>query len=217
MSEIMEKEGLAEIVDATRAMSEGDFYKSVNTKLQGELGDLARYIDKTRKNLQKLDPAVSETTEKMPQASTQLSDITKATEAATHKIMSFTEKVMDYEEIVSGKIKELREAATARTVDSTAILRIAREIEDINDRSKNDLIEILTALSFQDLTGQKIKKIVTLVGEVEAKILELLISFGIKKEGGARKEEMMGQLKDASKGLGVNQGLVDDILKNLGI
>lgn len=217
MSEIIEKEGLAEIVDATRAMSEGDFYKSVNTKLQGELGDLARYIDKTRKNLQKLDPAVSETTEKMPQASTQLSDITKATEAATHKIMSFTEKVMDYEEIVSGKIKELREAATARTVDSTAILRIAREIEDINDRSKNDLIEILTALSFQDLTGQKIKKIVTLVGEVEAKILELLISFGIKKEDGARKEEMMGQLKDASKGLGVNQGLVDDILKNLGM
>lgn len=217
MSETLEKEGLSEMLDATKAMSEGDFNKSVNTKLQGELGELARYIDKTRRSLQKLDPVVTETTDKMPQASSQLTDITMATEAATHKIMTFTEKVMDDQEIVSVKIKDLREAATASTVDSTAILRIARDIEEINNKNKNDMIEILTALSFQDLTGQKIKKIIALVGDVETRILGLLISFGIKKEDGARKEAMMGQLKDASKGLGVNQVLVDDILKNLGM
>ena len=44
------------------------------------------------------------------------------------------------------------------------------------------MIEILTALSFQDLTGQKIKKIIALVGDVETRILGLLISLGIKKE-----------------------------------
>lgn len=217
MSETLEKEGLSEILDATKAMSEGDFNKSMNTKLQGELGELARYIDKTRRSLQKLDPAVTETTDKMPQASSQLADITMATEAATHKIMTFTEKVMDDQEIVSVKIKDLREAATATTVDSTAVLRIAREIEEINNKNKNDMIEILTALSFQDLTGQKIKKIIALVGDVETRILGLLISFGIRKEDGAKKEEMMGQLKDASKGLGLKQDLVNDILKNLGM
>lgn len=217
MSEAVEKEGLAEIIDVTRAMSEGDFYKSVNTRLQGELGELARYIDKTRKNLQRLDPAISETTEKIPQASSQLSDITKVTEEATHRVISITERVMDDHETVADKIKELRDAVTAAVIDGPAILRIARDIEEINDRNKNDLIEILTSLSFQDLTGQKIKKIVSLVEDVETRILELLISFGIKREDGAKKEEMMGQLKDAAKGLGVNQGLVDDILKNLGM
>lgn len=217
MSEGIEKEGLTEIIDVTKAMSEGDFYKELNTKLQGELGDLARYIDKTRKKLQKLDPTISEATEKMPQASSQLSDITKATEEATHKVISITERVMDDHDVVSGKIKKLREAVTAGVIDGMAILKIARELEEINERNKNDLIEILTSLSFQDLTGQKIKKIVSLVEDVETRILELLISFGIKKEDGTTKEEMMEQLKDATKGLGANQGLVDDILKNLGM
>lgn len=215
MSEMSEKEQLEEIINVTKAMSEGDFYKELNTKLQGGMGELARYIDKTRRSLQKLDPPVSIVSEKIPQASSHLFDITRATEEATNKVMTITEKLMDDQEIVSAKIKDLREVATAKTVDSTAILRIAREIEEISNQNKNDLIEILTALSFQDLTGQKIKKIVTLVQDIEMRILELLVSFGIVKEDWD--EDVLKQLKSPEKGLGVNQDLVDDILKNLGM
>jgi chemotaxis protein CheZ len=215
MSEISGKQGLAELIDATKAMSEGNFYKELNIKLQGELGELAKYIDKTRKSLQKLDPPVSTISGKIPQASSHLFDITKATEEATHKVLSITEKVMDDQEKMSEKIAKLRDAATAAAVDGPAILKIAREIEEINSNNKGDLIEILTALSFQDLTGQKIKKIVALVQEVEMRVLELLLSFGIVKEDWH--EKVIGQLKDPTKGIEANQGLVDDILKKLGM
>lgn len=215
MSEISEKQGLAELIDATKAMSEGNFYKELNTKLQGELGELARYIDKTRKGLQKLDPHISSVSGKIPQASIHLFDITKATEEATHKVLSITEKVMDDQEKMSEKIAKLRDAATAAALDGPAILKIAREIEEINNRNKDDLIEILTALSFQDLTGQKIKKIVALVQDVEMRILQLLMSFGLVKEDWH--EEVLEKLKDPEKRLDASQGLVDDILKKLGM
>lgn len=215
MSETSVKEGLSEIIDATRAMSEGDFSRDINTKMQGEMGELARYIDKTRKSLQKLDPAATVTANNIPHASNQLFDIAKATEEGTHKVLSITEKILDNQDAISNMVKELRDVATSKVVDSSAILKIARDVEAATSQNKDDLVEILTSLSFQDLTGQKIKKIVALVEDVETRILEILIAFGIKKMDEGKRHDMMEQLKVADPAL--KQDLVDDILKNLGM
>lgn len=211
------KEELSELIDATKAISEGDFYKGISTKLQGELGDLARYIDRTRKNLQKLHPAVTETSERIPDASSQLSAITRATEEATHKVISITERVMDTQEMLSYKVKELKEVAALQVIDGSAILKITKDIEAIVNQNNTDLVETLTALSFQDLTGQQIKKIVALVQDVEGRILDLLMSFKLKNGEEKKKEKIIEQLKDPAKGLGINQGLVDELMRELGL
>lgn len=228
MSDIIESEELTEVVDvpkeelselivATKAISEGDFYKEITTKLQGELGDLARYIDRTRKNLQKLHPAVTETSERIPDASSQLSAITRATEEATHKVISITERVMDTQEMLSYKVKELKEVAALQVIDGSAILKITKDIEAIVNQNNTDLVETLTALSFQDLTGQQIKKIVSLVQDVEGRILDLLMSFKLTNGEEKKKEKIIEQLKDPAKGLGINQGLVDELMRELGL
>lgn len=211
------KEELSEIIGVTRAMSEGDFYKEMSSKLQGELGDLARYIDRTRKNLQKLHPAVTETSERIPDASSQLSAITRATEEATHKVISITERVMDTQEMLSYKVKELKDIAALQVIEGSAILKITKDIEAIIGQNNTDLVETLTALSFQDITGQQIKKIISLVQDVEGRILDLLMSFKLKNGEEQKKEKIIEQLKDPAKGLGINQGLVDDLLRELGL
>ncbi|MFO0768204.1 MAG: protein phosphatase CheZ [Nitrospiraceae bacterium] len=51
----------------------------------------------------------------------------------------------------------------------------------IGDVMKDDdkrLVEIMTALSFQDLVAQSVNKLVTILDEVEHKLLQLVVVFG---------------------------------------
>ncbi|MBF0531403.1 MAG: protein phosphatase CheZ [Deltaproteobacteria bacterium] len=47
-------------------------------------------------------------------------------------------------------------------------------------RIANHITGILEALSFQDLSGQRIMKIVRLISDVQVQLLSLLVSFGTK-------------------------------------
>jgi chemotaxis protein CheZ len=73
---------------------------------------------------------------------------------------------------------------------------------------EDDLTEILTTQSFQDLTGQTIKKVIKLVGEIEEELVRLIASFGVKIEQGAKTERITPEE--------VSQADVDDLLKDFG-
>ena len=87
---------------------------------------------------------------------------------------------------------------------------------------------MMEPLSFQDLVGQRIQRIIKLVRSMENRIEELIVSFGIKlkkhKEDPTKSYEELN--KDVNKylnelkgpqrsGQGLNQDAIDDILENL--
>ena len=64
------------------------------------------------------------------------------------------------------------------------------------------LMDIHVALSFQDLVAQRVAKLVTILNEVQHKLLKLVVVFGIKKKkdgaaakDGGRGDEMLRQLE----------------------
>jgi len=93
------------------------------------------------------------------------------------------------------------------------VLKTAEEIRHIVTENKETLLDIITGLSFQDLTGQKIKTIVTLIEEVEKRILHLIVTFGLKSKETVRDDSLVKEFsgKDVIK-----QDLVDNILKEFG-
>ncbi|MEK7306547.1 MAG: HAMP domain-containing protein, partial [Nitrospirota bacterium] len=107
MSEINKEDGsngsdaVRELLDVTRAMANGNYSREIESDLYGELGELARYINITFKKLQTLEPNIKLSSEKIPMATSQLSDITRATEEATNRIMELTEKVLDNHDLIS--------------------------------------------------------------------------------------------------------------------
>lgn len=216
MNEVYEEKdysSLKELVESAKAMSEGNFYKEVNTKLKGELGDLARFINITMQNLQFLDPPVRESSQRMPEVSSQLFDVNKAAEEATHKVLSLTEKILEDQEALSLQISKLKNVVETTKPVNGDLHDIIGELKRINEEDKNGLIEILSNLSFQDLTGQKIKKVMVTLEEVQTRLLECIMAFGItiKDEG-----EIISQLKDSSVSKDLKQDLVDEILRELG-
>ncbi len=197
--------GMDEIIKATKAMAEGDFHQEIDGELYGQIGELAKYINATIKKLQTVAPNIAMASDKIPAASVQLSEITKATEEATHGIMGQVERVLDNQDLILHHIEAIEKGGDI----SMAI----GELRQVTSDNKETLLDIITGLSFQDLTGQKIKGIISLIEEVEKRIIQLIVTFGLKSKTTIEEGSPLREFTDSTK---LEQGLVDSVLKEFG-
>ena len=127
-------------------------------KVYADIGELAVYIKTARRDIAALSP--SEITEKhLPTASDELDAIVVSTETATNSIMEAAEGI---ESLLSEMPPDQVEAIT------------------------NHITTVYEACSFQDITGQRINKVVVTLKHIEKRIEELLAAFGT--EGGDARE-----------------------------
>jgi len=188
-------------------------------KLYAELGELTRYIETTMRQLRQVEAPIHDTTAQLPQASEHLSDLSKLTEEGTHRVMELTETIQDNRLALSRGLSQL----TSFLANGGSIADALHQLKTLERRVADDerrLVEIMTALSFQDLVAQRIKKIMTILDDVEHKLLEMVVVFGLSQEGGGKKingkaDQMLKEL-EASKSTALKQDLVDDILGQFG-
>jgi chemotaxis protein CheZ len=186
-------------------------------KLYGELGELTRYIENTMRQLRCVEAPVEETTAQLPQASEHLSDLAKLTEEGTHRVMELTEELQDNRTLVMQRVGEV----TGQFSGSQAGVQTDRmaAITALLLADEKRLMDIMTALSFQDLVAQRIKKIVAILDDVEHKLLQMVVVFGSNPEGAqganGKADQMLKEL-EASRCTALKQDLVDDILGQFG-
>jgi chemotaxis protein CheZ len=171
--------------------SQGDLYN--------EVGRVTRKLhDAVRSFKDSIDPKLSELAKNdMPNAVDRLQFVIAKTEEAANKTMSIVEKYIMKMDEVADQIRKVQ--GPPETI--SYLKQFKNELED-------DLTVILTTQSFQDLTGQTIKKVIALVAELESELVKLIATFGVKIEaGGAAKLPLPEK---------VNQADVDDLLKNFG-
>ena len=193
--------------------------KAPDTKLYEELGELARFIDTTMKTLSEFSAPVSTSTEQLPQALNHLTNLKTMTEQGTHKVMLEVEAIQDNHVKLSGMLKELTLALQA-TQAAPAILQQMHAVSNAINADDKRLLDIMTALSFQDLVAQSVNKLVTILREVEHKLLQLVVVFGPYQKQAAKQEQdkasqMLKQL-EATKNTSMDQDLADEILKQFG-
>jgi chemotaxis regulatin CheY-phosphate phosphatase CheZ len=101
-------------------------------------------------------------------------------------------------------------------------------IEPHIDNSMSLISDSFIQMSFQDLTGQRIKRIINLVNQIEERIKNMVISFGIKITERERNphissdelqravEEKVTELAGPQReGKGLDQAGIDELLANL--
>jgi len=194
-----------QLVEGARAMSQGDFQHEIKEDLYGQLGEIARYINATIKRMQSIEPNIAHASDKIPQASVQLSEISKATEEATHIVMSQVEKVLDNHDVI------MHHTESAERGDNAS--SCMGEVKLVVSENKEILMDIITGLSFQDLTGQKIKMIIGLIEEVEKRLLQLIVAFGLKSKDAKESDDT---IKEFTGNPTLKQDVVDNILKEFG-
>lgn len=189
-----------------------------DTQLYDKLGELTRFIDKTIKTISQFADPMSATSEQLPAATTHLRDLRKLTEDSTHKVMELVETIEANHKLVHMQFDALMNGLGSSSHDATAAKLAA--IRKMLEKDNPALIDIITAMSFQDLVAQRVNKLVTIMDEVQHKLLELVVIFGPFTKGAGQSEaskasEMLKQL-EASKNTSMNQDVADEILKQFG-
>lgn len=207
----------------SKALLQSEFYRRISSDLQSGLKEIYSEISQAKRSNSMAPTAMvaghGTAEELFSEASDQLDSILKTTEKATENIMDIVEQLQSMQMAVANIVKGF-ESGGVKKEDR-------RQLGEINEKLGNDLMSIMTTLSFQDLTGQRIKIIINTIKKVEQIVLNLYMSTGLKLK--AREEEpekdldqldhdaqvKMSELKGPQDK--TDQSAVDDLLGQLGL
>jgi chemotaxis protein CheZ len=143
------REDVAEVVSEMLQSLEGDL-SEVNLKVYSELEGLAKYILAAKREIAALRPD-DITSEHLPKATDELDAIVGSTEEATNGIL---------------QAMELLEGLTAQMP------------AEIAEQVTNAVTQVYESCNFQDITGQRITKVVKTLKQIENKVAALIGAFG---------------------------------------
>jgi len=186
--------------------------------LYNKLGELARFIDETMRKLGELTTPLVGSTSHLPQASQALTDLVTMTEEGTHRVMDLTEVLLENHKRLSAGLNVIQVAPSESGQDYVGVVAQAACLTEMVAANQKALLDILTTLSFQDLVGQRIKKVVDILAEVQARLLDLVVHFG---ERSVSKDADTGSAVVLLKELeqvktSIKQDVVDELLKQHG-
>ena len=222
---------------------EDDFFRDLAHEMSGEVKELALMIIKFRKGLkEKIHPEVTEiATKYIPQTTDQLEGIIETTEMASNKIMDNLENMRSEISEMKRAMDALREGKivsskgeqerSAGEIDPQAVEALCPLIDRMESHIKNEkglISDSFIQMSFQDLTGQRIRRIMGLVDKMEKRLMGMVFSFGIKltekdKNPGVSDQDLQRAVDDKlftlsgpqKAGQGLDQANIDELLATL--
>ena len=187
-------------------------------KLYEEMGELARYVERAMKAISQVSPGIVSSSTQLPTATGHLNDLIKMTEEGTLEVMRLTEMIQDNRDQI---VKDLsRIVGTLQGAEHAKLAERLENVKSVMMADRKHFTGIMTALSFQDLVAQRVEKLVAILDEVQSKLVELVVIFGLPQNGtetGAEGTagELLKQLEESKK-TAMKQQVADEILAQFG-
>ncbi|MGE3977331.1 MAG: protein phosphatase CheZ [Nitrospira sp.] len=187
-------------------------------KLYDELGALARFVDQAMKAISAASPQIMSSSTQLPAAASHLSDLSRMTEEGALEVMRLTEMIQDNHGSIAKELSGIAEVL--RAMDCATLAGRLGSVTSVLAQDGKCLTEIMTALSFQDLVAQRVKKLVAILDEVQGKLMELIVVFGLQESCKAARDAgtagyLLKQLEE-SRTTAMKQKVADDILAQFG-
>ena len=217
----------------TSAMKDIEENKLITTdkKVIDQIGQLTRNLHDSLRELG-YDKRLESIAAGVPEAQDKLSYVATKTEQAAERTLNATEIAMPIQEKLSTDAihlsKQWKQALETQQTNSDTekfklllidTLQYLDKIPEQANATNTQLLEIMMAQDFQDLTGQVIKKITHMVQSLEKDLIDLLLAnVPTKKNSIANEGLMNGPVINPEKQSDVvcNQDQVDDLLASLG-
>lgn len=144
------------------------FFQQLDKRRSEEFSIIAGYIAKAKEEIREMRPHdISQ--ERIPTAGAELEAITRDTENATHNIMNSAEAMMGFSIDQFGGDAGAYKAA----------------VDD-------EVMKIFEACSFQDITGQRVSKVVNVLKQIEERVGKLANTLGVED---SKPQEMTAEEK----------------------
>ncbi|PVZ66692.1 protein phosphatase CheZ [Pelagibaculum spongiae] len=168
------------ILDELSEMRSSDLFQ--------ELGKLTRDLHEAINNIRVDDHIAALAEQEIPDATDRLKYVIAMTEQAAHRTLTSVEEslpliegVGSQAEMIQGEWKRFMN----REMSAEEFRGLCGKIDQFFDLAKNDsskvqanLTDVLMAQDYQDLTGQVIRKVITLVEEVQGNLVNLIRMTG---------------------------------------
>jgi chemotaxis protein CheZ len=192
------------------------------------IGQLTRLLHDTIRQLG-YDRMLEETAEKLPDARQRLSYISQMTEQAASRVLNATDiakPILDKSEEQAARLSERWDLLYNKKLSVEEFKALAGETRAFVSQAASDskivneqLLEIMMAQDFQDLTGQVIKKIADMASKMENGLLKVLIDIMPESKRVTAEEGLLNGPVVAAEGredVVTSQEQVDDLLDSLG-
>jgi chemotaxis protein CheZ len=153
---------LRRLLDGLEFERKPDTGPSVGREVRVEIARMVRQISRVKSEIASIKRTDDENDDMLSGANRQLETIISSTEEATNTIMSTTDE-----------IEEAVKKARMKAPDNAQINGV---LEDISGR----LIGIIEACSFQDLTGQRIVKVIQTLRFLEQRLAGMIEIWGVE-------------------------------------
>ncbi|MCK9512070.1 MAG: protein phosphatase CheZ [Pigmentiphaga sp.] len=175
-----------------------------------------------------LDRAIEEVAEAIPDARDRLRYVANMTEQAANRVLNATEAAQPLQEALTRDARHLDERwqswfeapieldQARELVDATR--GFLKEVPERTSATQAQLMEIMMAQDFQDLTGQVITKMMAVIGAIERELLQVLLDT-VQPERRQEAETLLNGPQVSTEGrddIVTNQDQVDDLLSSLG-
>ncbi|CAH0525210.1 protein phosphatase CheZ [Vibrio hippocampi] len=226
--ELLENEQQQEANELVMSLqSDGD------VRLLNEVGELTRDLHNALTEFS-VDTRINEIAkDEMPEARDRLEYVINKTEVSANTTMDAVERCMPmadnlhngllqvrphWNELMHGRLELQQFKSLCHSIDS-----LLCQVEGDSTEVRSQLTNILMAQDFQDLTGQIIRRVISLVSEVEDRLVEILRLFSEEQQTITTKPK---QAPTGAEGPIINphervdavssQDEVDDLLSSLG-
>ncbi len=208
--------------------------QSQESDLFQEVGKLTRELHDSLNNFDIDSRLVDLTENEMPDTRERLNFVIKTTEDAAHKTLGFIDQTLplasDLKQTAE-KIDESWHRFRMKEMDADEFRSLSKDIETYLPKVKQhseqihaNLSEMILAQGFQDITGQVIRQVIELVGEVETNLVQLVKIAGKHIDNKTNDNKQVDPIKAEGPQINAennpdvlnNQDEVDDLLSSLG-
>lgn len=193
-----------------------------------QIGQLTRKMHDALRDLG-YDKSLEKVAEAIPDAKDRLSYIASLTESSAERVLNATDIAKPFQDKLESQataLSERWEKLYANLLSVEEFKKLAEEtrqyLKDVPNQTQatnTQLLEIVMAQDFQDLTGQVIKKMMGMVKILETELVHFLIEFSPdSKKGELNSSLLNGPVinPEGKADVVTSQQQVDDLLESLG-
>src|SRR5690554_5714979 len=176
------------------------------------IGQLTRMLRESMRELG-LDKEIEKAAEAIPDARDRLSYVASMTEQAAERALNAIDRAQPLQDALGEKAQSLDkrwaewfaepkglDAARELVIDTRSYLA---KVPEQTAATNKELLEIMMAQDFQDLTGQVIKKMMDVIREIESQLVQVLID---SVPEGERRDDMQRRADESRRDTGLLNG-----------
>lgn len=202
--------------------------RAVQDEVLTRVGQMTRMLHENLRGLG-FDTLIAKAAHDIPDARDRLDYVAKMTEQAAQRVLTATETATPLQEKIeagaAGITQEWQSLMAQPFSEQQYRAMAQRTIAYLDDTrssasaTKQELLDIMMAQDFQDLTGQVIKKVTELAQGIEQQLIQLLVDYAPPE---VRKEATSSLLNgpqinpEGNADVVATQAQVDDLLDSLG-